>query len=159
MIRTLLPPFVSDLISTVFYGSIATVCPDGKPWCSPLCIATDDDLCVYWASWPQNQHSRNVDANGQVFITIYDTQATEGSAIGVYIRAIATPLAGTALERAKQIYTSRFGEDGKHPAFEEGCVRRLYCAYPEEIWVNDEGRELGQFIDVRKLLWKREQNG
>lgn len=48
---------------------LATV-SDGKPWIATVYFVADDDLNVYWLSWPERRHSREGALNASVAATI-----------------------------------------------------------------------------------------
>jgi general stress protein 26 len=62
-----------EIISKILYITIATVTPEGKPWNSPVYSAFDEDYNFYWNSWKENQHSKNIERNNDIFIVIYDS--------------------------------------------------------------------------------------
>ncbi len=47
------------------------------PWNSPVYSAFDKDYNFYWASWKENQHSKNIKENEKVFVVIYDSTVPE----------------------------------------------------------------------------------
>src|SRR3989344_4776521 len=80
------------IIEKILYITIATVSKDGRPWNSPVYCAFDEDYNFYWASWRENQHSKNIKENNNVFIVIYDSTVPEGTGEGVYVQAKAYEL-------------------------------------------------------------------
>jgi general stress protein 26 len=75
-----------EIIEKIQYITIATVSKDGEPWNTPVYSAYDEDYNFYWISWKENQHSKNIAENNQVFSVIYDSTVPEGTGEGVYIR-------------------------------------------------------------------------
>ncbi|HOO49779.1 MAG TPA: pyridoxamine 5'-phosphate oxidase family protein [Alphaproteobacteria bacterium] len=144
------------IIETIQYMTIATVCEDGTPWNSPVATAYDEDLNFYWKSWTENQHSRNICNNKNIFIVIYDSRAKAGEGEGVYIKAHAIPLLEDEEQeiiKAYNVLKNRSGYASSSPEeFVSGVPRRIYKAVPEKIWVNDGGTKNGSFIDVRNEL-------
>jgi Pyridoxamine 5'-phosphate oxidase len=71
------------------YITIATVSDSGDPWNSPVaCFHFNDDYVFYWASWQENQHSRNIRANNKAFIAVFDSTPSNGQPTeDVYIQA------------------------------------------------------------------------
>ena len=76
----------ADIIQEIIYINIASVTPDGLPWNTPVYSAYSDRLDFFWHSWKENQHSINVAHNPNVFVTIYDSTAPEGTGWGVYFQ-------------------------------------------------------------------------
>ncbi|MBI2028282.1 MAG: pyridoxamine 5'-phosphate oxidase family protein [Candidatus Levybacteria bacterium] len=75
-----------EIIAKILYITIATSTKDGIPWNSPVYSAFDESYNFYWISWLENQHSKNIKDNNQVFIVIYDSTVPEGMGKGVYIQ-------------------------------------------------------------------------
>jgi hypothetical protein len=148
-----LPEPVQIALRTVPYATIATICPDGRPWNTPVFAVFDDDLSMYWASWPRNQHSLNIAHNPRIFVVVYNSLAPEGEGFGVYLEMTATMLRGKkAIARARHIYTTTFGETLDHEPFTGACPRRLYQATVERIWMNSEAYIHGNFVDIRREI-------
>mgnify|MGYP003553380249 CR=1 FL=1 len=139
------------IISDIIYINIATVSPEGKPWNSPVYSAFDENYNFYWASWKENEHSKNIVRNPDVFITTYDSTAPEGTGEGVYIQAKAYELTDpNEIEHATKYYYGRKnGIPRKIDEFLGEYPRRMYKAIPEKMWINDEGSVNGNYIDTR----------
>lgn len=146
---------IKEIISEREYITIATVDGDGQPWNSPVYSAFDDKYIFYWGSHKDAQHSKNIAQNNKVFLVIYDSTVTPGKGEGVYIKAIALPIADVKekdkahsliQERRDPIpYWRRDEFDGETPL-------ALYKAVPVEIWTNDSDRKDGHYIDVREIV-------
>lgn len=76
-----------EIIEAVIYINIASVTESGMPWNMPVYATYDEDYNFFWLSWRESQHSKNIRANPDVFITIYDSTQQEGTGEGVYIKA------------------------------------------------------------------------
>ena len=130
---------VKAIVQKVLYLTIATVSAEGEPWNSPVYSAYDNDANFYWTSSPQAEHSRNIEHNGKVFLTIYDSSVPEGTGQGVYVQAIAAPLVHPAqIEEAKLSMARRVNKQlGPHTdhLLKTG-IQRIYCATPRRVWVN-----------------------
>ncbi len=138
-----------EILETIKYATLATVTADGKPWNSPVASILDDDLNVYWFSDKEGQHSKNVRANGEVFIVVYDSTAPWGQGEGVYIQAKAYELNDPNEIREARRIKKGAGDDD--PAeFMGDAVRRVYKAVPQKAWMNDDVIEDDKFIkDIR----------
>lgn len=140
------------VLDSINYITVATVSEDGQPWNTPVAAYHfPDDYTLYWASWQENQHSKNIKANGKAFIVVYDsTPADNKPSAGVYILAEAKELTDEqeVMEAAKV-----FGNDPYNPS--DGAQylgdkpRRIYRAIPQKIWMNGDSEIGGNFIDTR----------
>lgn len=144
-----------EIINEIIYITIATCSRDGQPWNSPAYSAYDDDYNFYWASWKENQHSKNIAENNNIFIVVYDSKAKEGTGEGVYIKAKAYVLEDEAeIARAIKYLDSRVGKKKKGSTtrikqFQGEKPRRIYKAVPEKFWINGDGDVNGEYIDIR----------
>ncbi|MBC7836535.1 pyridoxamine 5'-phosphate oxidase family protein [Acetobacteraceae bacterium] len=140
-----------EIISKIIYMTIASVSKDGQPWNTPVYCAFDEVYNFYWASWKENQHSKNIAENQDIFIVIYDSAAPEGTGEGVYIKAKAQAL--TDPKDIEQAAKYTFGRKGGKPRKPEEYLgdypRRMYKAIPEKFWMNGDGDIDGNYIDVR----------
>ena len=117
------------MLKAIRYVTVATVSDDAKPWNSPVAHELDDDLTIYWTSDKESQHSKNIRANGQAFIIIYDSTVPEGDGEGVYIEVDVTELS----DPDEILYVRRLkkGDDyqPKEDEFLSDEVRRIYKQY------------------------------
>lgn len=145
-----------EIIEKILYITIATSDKGGKPWNSPVYSAYDENYNFYWNSWKENQHSRNIAENNNVFLVIYDSTLPEGSGahIGVYIQAKAYMFTKEKeIERARMILMKRKGKPSSKllsaREFMGNYPRRVYKAVPERVWMNDVGDVNGNYVDKR----------
>ena len=141
-----------EIIDSIKYITLATVDEDGQPWNTPVAsFRFEDDYTFYWASWSDNQHSKNIRANSKVFIVVYDSTPTSGEPTeGVYMLAEAIELneenevIKAALVFKGDPYNPADGKQylGDYP-------RRIYKAIPQKIWTNSDGEVNGSFVDIR----------
>lgn len=133
----------AEIIQQILYITIASVGADGQPWNSPVYSGFDKELNFYWSSDKESQHSRNVRANGKVFLVIYDSTAKEGTGEGVYIQAEASELGeDKEILAARRLAQTRKGQldevQSNEPIkFSGSAVRRVYKATPVKAWMND----------------------
>lgn len=102
------------ILKKIQYMTLATVCPDGSPWNTPLAPTFDNNLVFRWGSNEHSVHSQNVRNERRVFVVIYDSTAPEGTGEGVYMK----------------------GEAEELDEF-EGTLR-MYQFLPHQMWINDE---------------------
>ncbi len=141
------------VINDILYITIATCDKNGQPWNSPVYSAFDKNYNFYWASWKENQHSKNIKENEKVFVVIYDSTVPEGKGFGVYMQGKARQLeAKDAVEIVKslKLLYSRINKKPRKPEeFLAFLPRRIYKFAPEQVWVNSEGNVKGNFVDSR----------
>ncbi len=135
-----------EILQKIHYVTIATASKNGKPWNSPVAHKYDDQLNIYWFSDKENQHSKNVRENEDVFIVIYDSTVEEGKGEGVYIKAKAVELT----DPDEILYARRIkkGADyqGSPDEFLGDASRRVYKAKPQILWMNDAEIKDGIFL-------------
>lgn len=140
------------VIDAIKYMTIATVSEDGQPWNTPVAaFHFDNDYTLYWASWQDNQHSKNIRANSKAFVVIYDsTPANSEPTAGVYMITEVSEL--TDVQEVMQAALV-FKDDPYNPSDGKQYLgdfpRRIYKAVPQKIWINDDGEVGGNFIDTR----------
>lgn len=153
MKRTDLPDRFQDLLQRIPYATIATVCPDGRPWNSPVAATFDNDMNVYWVSWKENRHSRNIAGNPQIFVVVYDSQVPLGQGEGLYLEMKAYALnSPDELRAARSVLGAGLFQAEQ---FTGDFPRRIYRATPERLWYNGDGTQQGYFVDVRHEIIRR----
>lgn len=141
-----------SVLDSIKYITIATVSPDGQPWNTPVAaFRFENDYTFYWASWQDNQHSKNIRANGKTFVVVYDsTPADNQPSAGVYLLGLAFELTEkqevvqAALVFKDDPYNT---SDGKQ--YLGDYARRIYKFVPQQIWMNDDNEINDNFVDVR----------
>ncbi len=124
-----------NILKTLKYMTLATVCEDGSPWNSPVAHSPLKELIFYWGSTEDSVHSQNIRRDKRVFVVVYDSTAPEGTGEGVYMKGYA--------EELDEV---------------EGLVR-MYRFIPEQVWINDAEKDSnGNFLkdfrielDIEKL--------
>lgn len=136
----------AEILKKIRYATIATVTNDAKPWNSPVAHELESDLTIYWASDKESQHSKNVRANGQAFIVIYDSTVPEGDGEGVYLQADVTEISDP--EEILYVRKLKKGDNyqSKEGEFLGDDIRRIYKAVPRVAWMNDAEMKDGIFI-------------
>jgi nitroimidazol reductase NimA-like FMN-containing flavoprotein (pyridoxamine 5'-phosphate oxidase superfamily) len=139
-----------QILKDIQYATLATVSSTGNPWNTPVFYAYDSDGCIYWSSHPQSVHSQNIAQTGKVFIVIYNSKASEGEGVGVYIDAAVEMIENVSeIEDALKLLSERSGNPFEHPEkFVENDSQRLYKATPKSCWINDARKDKdGDFIE------------
>lgn len=147
-----------EIISKILYITVATATKDGIPWNSPLYSAFDEDYNFYWVSDQNGQHSKNIEENDKVFLAIYDSTVPEGTGEGVYIQAKAHKLTDEDdIQKALGHLYRRIGKDPHKREASEflgNYPQRIYKAVLEKVWINDDGKVNGNYIDIRREIKK-----
>jgi general stress protein 26 len=141
-----------SVLDSINYIAIATVDETGEPWNTPVAsFHFNNDYTLYWASWQENQHSKNIRATGKAFVVVYDsTPADSRPSAGVYMQ-------GQALELFDEKEVIRaalvFKDDPYNPSDGKQYLgeypRRIYKFVPSKIWTNNDEKINNKFIDVR----------
>lgn len=134
-----------SVIDSNRYLALGTVDEAGHPWVSPVWFASEDYRSFHWLSSPEAKHSRNLAANPQVAIAIFDSSVPVGGAQAVYVKGLAAELAGAELESGLEVYNRVSREDvGREWSLEDvqaSALFRLYRATATEHWVLIPGRD------------------
>lgn len=123
---------------------LATV-HDGKPWVATVYFMVDDDLQVYWLSWPERRHSREIAENTQVAATV--VIKTNRPAIGVQLEGAATVVTDASeVQRVMERYVAKYDEGQQfYDAFVAGTNKHvMYKLAPSAIWLFDEVNHAGE---------------
>ena len=143
----------AKILSEHRYLTVSTVDNEGNPWASPVWYVTDENDNYYWWSPVTSQHSRNIENNPSVYITIFNPQLPEGEGLGLYIKATACKLPDNELDKIIELYNST---TKKFKMTRENCSgeapTRLYKAIPSETWYNDGIETDGYYTDVRQAI-------
>jgi pyridoxamine 5'-phosphate oxidase-like protein len=134
---------------SVVHGSrylvLATATLGGAPWATPVYFAISDPWTFWWVSAPGTRHSRNVAANPQVALTVFDSTVELGAAAAVYAEAGAEQCPAADLAAGIAVFSARsvgHGGDRWDEARVTGSARlRLYRARASTVDVlsRDEG--------------------
>lgn len=141
------------VISDILYITIATSDKNNQPWNSPVYSAFDNSYNFYWASWKENQHSKNIKENENVFVVIYDSTVPEGTGFGVYMKGKSRQLEAKdtmeIVKALKLLYSRKNKKPRKLEEFLGLLPRRIYKFVPEQIWVNSDSDVKGNYVDSR----------
>jgi uncharacterized protein YhbP (UPF0306 family) len=135
------------------YMVLGTADGGGRPWVTPVWFASEDYRSFYWLSSPDAKHSRNLAAQPQVAIAIFDSSVPVGGAQAAYMKGVAAELTGDELERGLGVYDrvsrKQIGRGWSLDDVEGSSLFRLYCAAAAEHWVLIPGRdpERGSGVD------------
>ncbi len=141
------------ILDTIQYVALATTGEDAQPWNSPVAaFHFENDYTLYWASWRENQHFKNIRSNSKAFVVAYDSTPDHNRPpVGVYMLGQAFEItdAQEAIQAALVFKGSTFNtSDGAQ--YLNDYPRRIYKFIPEKIWMNDKGDVDGNFVDERQ---------
>jgi uncharacterized protein YhbP (UPF0306 family) len=141
------------VIDEILYLTLATCDNNNQPWNSPVYSAFDKNYNFYWASWKENQHSRNIHENGNVFAVIYDSTVPEGTGFGVYMKGKARQLEKNdfveIMKSLKLLYLRKSKKVKKPEEFLGLLPRRIYKFVPEQVWVNADENIQSHAVDTK----------
>ena len=142
-----------DIINKILYITVATSNKKNEPWNSPVYSAFNEAYTFYWTSWIENQHSKNILENENVFVVIYDSTVAEGTGFGVYMMGKAFKLDKEHSEEIKKAAILLYKRKNANPRSTEEFLgefpRRIFRFVPGKIWVNSKGYVNGNFVDTR----------
>jgi uncharacterized protein YhbP (UPF0306 family) len=150
---------VKFVIDNNIHMIIATADDRGKPWISPVFFVHDEQYNLYWVSYKDALHSRNVRVKAQVAIVIFGPVPPEGKIDAVYIDAEANELEDeTAIVAAMRVLAGHIQEDkymikGISDVSGEAAWR-IYKAVPITVSKRTENGEVinGQHITTREII-------
>lgn len=142
---------IDRILANIRYATISTVDENGHAWAAPVWYVCDEHHNYYWWSSQNAQHSKNIQLHHDVYITIFDSTATEGEGVGLYIQAFAKEVSSEKLEEVINLYNStttqfklsKKNTTGKAPT-------RLYEARQISIQINDGQYDDGFYEDIRR---------
>ena len=131
-----------DIIESNRYMVLGTADEAGVPWVTPVWYAQSAYRRFIWVSSPDRRHSRNVRAQTEVSIVIFDSQVAVGDARAIYMSARAEELSGAELERDVALFEAASRAQGltRSWALEDMLAPspyRLYRATVSRHWLLD----------------------
>jgi hypothetical protein len=125
-----------ELLNGPPYFNVATA-SDDQPWNSPVWVARDEDLNLYWSSWIKAVHSLNIARNPRVFLTVFDSTRKRGTN---HLRCLYLQCTAAAVEdpaEARRAFALLYpGEPIAVEDFLGAGQKRIYRATPLHAWLN-----------------------
>ncbi|HZM64009.1 MAG TPA: pyridoxamine 5'-phosphate oxidase family protein [Candidatus Saccharimonadales bacterium] len=141
---------VQEILKHNMYLVVSSVGDDGLPWGSPLFFGFDVDNTLYWRSWTDSVHSKNLRKRPEAFVCMFDSRQEWGKGEGLYLQGRVQEIddaneAKFALDRIDE----RSPQRKQVAEFLPPGPRRLYKFVPDKAWINSDKAINGQFVDVR----------
>jgi hypothetical protein len=102
------------IIDANLYMVLGTADEAGRPWVSPVYYAPVAYQEFLWVSRPETLHSRNLIAQPDISIVIFDSSVPIGTGQGVYMAATAEEVTGDARVAAMDLFSRRSLGHGGH---------------------------------------------
>jgi hypothetical protein len=116
------------------YMTLATADATGVPWASPVWYAPRGDSELFWVSYPDARHSRNLAERAQLAIVIFDSTVEPGHGQAVYMEAEAAETAD-----GLDVFSARSVAQGLGEWKDLSGPLRLYRAAVSQHWMLGEG--------------------
>lgn len=119
---------------------LATVA-NGKPWISTVYFVVDDELNLYWLSWPERRHSKEIAESQHAAAAV--VIKTDKPVIGVQLEGVVSIVTdATRVAVVMDRYVAKYDAGKEFMAkFVEGANRHvLYALTPQRIQLFDEVR-------------------
>ncbi|HUD05416.1 MAG TPA: pyridoxamine 5'-phosphate oxidase family protein [Candidatus Saccharimonadales bacterium] len=146
-------------IDSNIHMTVATVKAQGKPWVTPVFYVHDDKYNLYWVSYKESEHSKNIRNCPDVSIVIYGPVPPENNVDAVYIEATATQLENDNEVAFPISILSKHIQEAKYMINSHSDVLgdaawRIYKATPQVITKRTETGEMinGQYIVTRETI-------
>lgn len=150
----MIDPRAKGIIDTIRYITIASVSPDDLPHNTPVFAAHDAKYNFYFGTHKDSQKARNILANPNIFVVIYDSTVFAGEGLGLYLQATATPVTDPTEIAAghKLLWDRRDVPYWKLEEFAEPTPLVMFKVTPTKAWLNGGSRKNGHYIDIREEI-------
>ncbi|NUT35490.1 MAG: pyridoxamine 5'-phosphate oxidase family protein [Hamadaea sp.] len=145
------------VIDAIWYLTLGTTEPDGRPRLSPVYFTHVGYRDFYWVSSPDAHHSRNLAERPDIAIVVYDSTAPVGQGRAVYLSGSAAQVGDDELaQRCAEAFTDLRG--GARPFAPEelsgDADLRLYRARVTscEVHIRGGDPEYGTGVDTRRAV-------
>lgn len=128
------PEGAREIIDGGRYMTLATADAAGVPWASPVWYAPRGYSELFWISYPDARHSRNLAERPQLSIVIFDSTVAPGHGQAVYMTGEAEQTTD-----GLEVFSARSEAQGLGEWKDLGGPLRLYRAVVAEHWMLGEG--------------------
>lgn len=111
----------------------------GKPWIATVYFVVDDELNIYWLSWPERRHSREIAENSAVAGAV--VIKADQPVIGVQLAGVVSEVTDDkTIESVMKLYVAKYDQGHKfREAVAAGTNKHhMYKLTPREILLFDE---------------------
>jgi uncharacterized protein YhbP (UPF0306 family) len=123
---------------------------DGHPWVCSVYFVSDEELSLYWLSWPTRRHSQEIEQNNKIAATV--PIKLDKPVIGIQAAGVAEIIKEKmVVEKIMQKYVNKF-DSGKdfYELFKAGKNQhQLFKFTPDKYFLFDEVN----FSDGQKHEW------
>ena len=133
----------ADIIHNNPFITLSTTSIQCEPFSTILFAAVDDDLNFYWISSSDAQHSINLDATPEAYLSIQGTSTNQNK--GVYIKVESTMLTDfEKIEKAGQLLAVKADEQTsfvypfKNIELSDESTLNYYKASIKKLWISSE---------------------
>jgi nitroimidazol reductase NimA-like FMN-containing flavoprotein (pyridoxamine 5'-phosphate oxidase superfamily) len=152
---------VKYLIENNIFMVVSTADASGKPWVSPVGFVYDNKYNLYWVSYKDARHSKNIRSRPEVAISIFG-QIPNGGPDGVYIDGKAAELRDDKLiHLAIDLFATKRPQPERFAVHSVEEVSgdspwRMYMVSPIEISKRSNTEVSGRAITNREVVdfWK-----
>jgi hypothetical protein len=130
------PEGARAIIDAGRYMTLATADTAGVPWASPVWYAPRGYSELFWISYPDARHSRNLAERPQLAIVIFDSTVAPGHGQAVYMEAEAAEATDGV-----EVFSARSVAQGLGEWQDVSGPLRLYRAVVARHWMLGEGRD------------------
>ena len=124
------------VLDAITYMTLATADAAGVPWACPVWYAPRGYSELFWISYPDARHSRNLAERPQLSIVIFDSTVAPGHGQAIYMTAEAAQTTD-----GLEVFSARSVAQGLGEWKDLSGALRLYRAVVAEHWMLGEGRD------------------
>src|SRR3989344_3594293 len=131
-----------NLIEEILYGSremVLATCSNNIPWASVLVFGHDTDLNLYWISFENTRHSKEIEKNPNAAATITKEPTGGGQDKGLQVQGLARELTEEEILGAAKEYFAKRGTPKMPKTLEDANTlaegRSWYVLKPTKIKV------------------------
>jgi uncharacterized protein YhbP (UPF0306 family) len=148
-----------QIIASNSYLTIATATNEGNPWITPVFYACDTNYHFYWYSRKETKHTTLIRENNRVALVIFNPNASDVEAKGVYIQAIAAEVPEDQLPLVLPVYFRKAQREDTQERrlliaqtkdFTGESPLRMYRAIPQKVYLSGKSKKWrGKWLDSR----------
>lgn len=134
-------PLVENYLQSARLMQLATV-RDGQPWVCTVYFVADEDMNLYWLSWPERRHSREVAQHDKAAAAVVVQDGGDRKpVVGIQVEGtVAEVTDEEAVKRISETYAQKYGQGKRfYKNFKTGTNRHhMYKLMPQKLVLFDE---------------------